>query len=183
MSLQSVEDTRLGLGGSLLILVVAVAIAPMLPQSGRIPYVPQAVWRRPAIKKDMLLARKSAKTNPVSPVVTPVLAVQSNDLRLHPILRDYIFTFTGTITCHGTPCAAHIDVEVAPFGADSAWISKKSDADGKYSFQVPFKSYLGQNLDWTMTLQDSNNETLQTGGSQIMINDATQTFSRDFDIQ
>lgn len=164
-------------GGGLALVVASVVLAPMI-QASRYLSLPAAKWVIAPI------AAPAKRAAPVDDFKKPVLTIKKNtELTLRSLAQDYQFTFTGTTRCTGEPCSGQVEMLIDPDGTEPAWISARSDASGHYSFQVPFKAFPHQKLDWTLTLRDATGRTTQSRGRQILLDDREQSYSQDLDVR
>ena len=173
MDIHHLRENRWILSGALAVTLSAVVLAPMLSRTSPVQ-VSLPSWT-PAVVKTVLppIEEKEKKAE---------VTIQSNPLVLQTLVKDYVYTFTGTISCGGQPWKAAMEVLIEPDGLEATWTPLHSEENGRFWFQVPFKSLPNQKVDWTLTLRDSQNHTLQTGGRHILTEESTPTMSRDFDI-
>jgi hypothetical protein len=150
-------------------------------------------WPRPIVQNQVGC---SAAISPLIPARAKVAKTQASSLErqrlggvsvdnIHQLTfnsfgQEYVYTFSGTTLCSGRPCATHLLVSITADGAqETKTLKERSDADGHYRFQVPFRAKPSQQIDFTITATSEDLLTAETSGRRILSDESQGTITRD----
>jgi len=115
---------------------------------------------------------------PSRSVVTVTEVRDSNQLRMNSIQHDYVYSFSGRILCGSEGCAQ--DVRVSLDSDYNAGVSRsiRSDENGHYSVQIPFREFARRPVDWRISVTLPDSPAIEAHGRTILAEESDLSTER-----
>ena len=119
-------------------------------------------------------ARPASKGSSLSPQIKlHPISEDERQLYLHEMQHEYIWTFSGKITCGESIChSANVVIHVASKRHPNLSKTAEVQPDGSYTAHFKFTEHTDQYVDWWIDADSPDSATRQIQGRQILTDDA-----------